>query len=50
MFKWIARLDRLIKAVSVVVKILVAILNALDPPHNHDNPVDQEIKNRNSSK
>lgn len=49
MLKWIKRLDSLIRFLAGAVRIIVAVLNALDPPNNHDNPVEKEIKNRNNA-
>ncbi len=48
MFKWMKRLDSLVRFLAAVARIIVAVLNALDPPNNHDNPVEKEANNRNT--
>ncbi len=46
MIKWIKRLDALIRFLAGAVRVIVAVLNALDTGNNHENPVEKEIQNR----
>lgn len=50
MWKWIKRLDTFVRFMAAVARVIVAILNALDPDNNHENGVEPEIKNRHNKK
>lgn len=49
MWKWIKRLDTFVRFLASVARVIVALLNALDPANNHENGVEPEIKNRHTN-
>lgn len=46
MFKWIRRLDRLLRFIAGLARVITALLDALDPPNEHENHVDTVLNHK----
>lgn len=46
MFKWIRRIDRFIRFMAGLARVLTALLDALDPPNEHENHVDTTLNGK----